>query len=324
MSHQTKIDYSWEKGRLKGLDSKFSEYIDSIKTCKIHPESIIEKIEDAYNLETLARFIKLKLCAALYHYQKLCEIISELPELWGDTSLLDLNQKCQARGTLKDVGSGVSVITQEKRLKASSKVIDLRIIFEFEGVLYSLRSVLDFCTMITSKYFRGTNFKSVNKLKKYLEKNKIYPFSEFIITQWEDWVEDLKEYRDDLIHRYCVRTEAVQKKYLDQIIVNGVPKMKESVLVHGFFIPRKPKFTYWLPGYEAGEGEDTEGITTSIKTSKVEVDGRMIEMDIEREIEISPDYIDIKEYSKEQIDKTASFVSELLKMLINLDFGYVN
>ncbi len=138
---------------------------------------------------------------------------------------------------------------QRASSRSSGVVWDSKLGFELSALLAAVRAALDVLASIVARFFRGyaQHRCSMGDLGKKLQE---YSGDEQLLivihNHWVQWARDLREYRDELIHRSTIRTKRRTETYSftlghlqdeGRVKFEPVTRSVEPAVV----VPRKPK-----------------------------------------------------------------------------------
>jgi len=290
----------------------FWDYAMEIRNAEFsRVEKIFRKIEDKYLLETHLWDVLFRLEAGTYHRDNVIDLVNNTLEKLKTFSI-----------NLDDFTSNVSKSGTYKITIQNNEII-----FELIAFLVSLRSMLDPLTKCISSYLKGKKFYSISDLNKYLEKEYLQkgtplPFNIFtvIYQHWIDWVKNLRDYRDDLVHKLTISSSAEYEAVVTPIIQNGKETSKKIEILTNFYIPKNPIFNFIFEGLDQ---ETPFGKTTSISEIKNE-DGKIMYRDFSLEKKIDESQmIEIKSFVNFYYEKALFFVTQIITSLRKINFTYL-
>jgi hypothetical protein len=291
-----------KKGSLSNLRDILDTYVVELRNANnSFGKTIFSKENDKYYLETFVWDILFRLEASAYHHDKLIDLVNTNLEKMKDS----------VYNFMIPVGRS-----------ASAKIIieDKKIVFELIAFLSSIRSMVDSLAKLISFYIKEGKFYSFNDLRKYLEKKESFEISILVHQQWMDWIDYLKNYRDYLIHTLTFSSMAECETISVPVIRNGKKVMKRIKNVACFYIPKSPKFEYFLKGF--GQEPFTEETTTIFETK--DANGKVIERDvtISKTVDQSS-MVEIRFFVNTYLDKAVSLVIQTIEILRKNRFIYL-
>lgn len=218
LSHSTILN------KTRKLIFSYLEQLDSIEPSMLN---IFKKESGKIDLETKVWHHFHKLEAAEYHYQQVVIITTTVRERMKIINTLELEKSM--------TGSGEFRYT----------IQDQKILFEVEAFFAAVQSAVDFLACVLSRYIKGKDTDEFDNLQKFL-KNSIHPISQIINQAWLEWVLDLANYRDYLIHKGVLpipkaTSVKVMNSFASDPVFNGLKQeMQDEQNLVVFPLPKKP------------------------------------------------------------------------------------
>ncbi len=159
-------------------------------------------------------------------FKKISYHIGNFKKMYPETikKQMDMNQKIAEKGNeiLINQITKITGLTEEKLLESLTKLnvnitrqnINEPIFYEFDTILIDTKRIIEFYIKILvaimkykepdsiSNFFKGLKLQISNISYFCLYLNNNYPeYSKFLIDSWDNWIEDVNEYRYKSIHK---------------------------------------------------------------------------------------------------------------------------
>ncbi len=163
-------------------------FLEAMDTAKEGGKSMFRFPSNKTDLETKVWHCYHKVQASTYHVQR----VKKLSDA--------------ARGNLEGVRNSLTnppgVATEFQMT-----VTDRTILYEIDAFFAASRSALDFLGSCLSRYVRGKETDRFRDIVKFLGKSED-AVAQLAVASWNDWAEDLVDYRDYLVHAGALPTAA--------------------------------------------------------------------------------------------------------------------
>lgn len=155
-----------------------------------HTQGVLKDSDDKQYYETIVMFAVRRRAAAKYHLDSVTALLKkEAPSL--DAMAKELANK--HGGDLKVVGYSAASLRSAQEF-----------VHELSAFLAALRSGVDFIARIAMRSLPGINGDSISSLIKAVQKGRYSGPLLDEVKQHLDWLFDLKEYRDEIVHRMVI------------------------------------------------------------------------------------------------------------------------
>jgi hypothetical protein len=237
-----------------------------------------------------------KLQAAEYHHANICSEIQDLHK-----------SARQAARSFK--GTPGKMFTRGEKDQ---------IAFELDAFLAATRACVDFVSAMLALHIKGMNRRTGStRLLKKLKTNPTAPFGR-LLTKWKEWIQEVREYRDECIHYQTIylsggyKIESRGGKNVATIIPVQVPKT---------ILPDKPttrtgRNAMMLAGLLKNVGiEDVSPHATGSSS-----DAAKKVMEILAEFKRDKGYVPVEDFCDQHLKKLHQFVSESFREVLPLEF----
>lgn len=234
------------------------KYLDSMDNVQCGEGKLFKEESQKADLETKIWHFLYKIEAAEYHKNR----VKGIAQSMRDELKNFMN---------KDVENHFNY-TNSARTK---EVENTEILYEVDAFFTTSRSVLDFLASILSRYMKGKQTDKIRDFIKILRKSQNdFAIKNIAIDMWDNWGQDLIEYRDYLVHSGSLHSpKAIATKTnrnisngtIDEkeILMNWFSNKKEEYIV--FPLPKKPnkslRITRMNNWYEREVSEMPEGFS---------------------------------------------------------------
>lgn len=269
--------------------------LDAAKASNSHP--IFKNLDDKEHYETRLMFAVRKRQAAKYHMDNMVESIAR-----------DL-AKASKHATIKK---------KEKQGSASNFTMSVTrpsgdCAHELAAFLAALRSGLDFLTMAACRSLPGTTAHSIQTLMSMVAKGQTAPILA-VVTEHLGWLNQLKDYRDEIIHRLVIQQPDTGWK----VSHNG----KTSIAVLPVVVPKRtPRFMADTRRSRMMDADLPLGLDFHESIGKeTRPDGS--ERVFEHTIKYSPavGYTPIEKFMRKHVGSYDAFLNDVFVLLAKLNF----
>jgi hypothetical protein len=237
-----------------------------------------------------------KLAAAEYHCTNIAAQVEQLREL--------AEQEAERSG----LTSGNMSAFGEKQ----------NIVYELDAFLAAARSCVDFIAGMLAMHLGMDRKTGITKLLKRTERKPTAAFSRMLL-QWKDWIELVKEYRDECVHYRAI--EATGGHEIDisdgKKVLNIIP-----VLVPERILPDKPTFGMPGAGRYLAHLRQSVGIAgippVGSEGPVAEAATKFLEM--MEPVQEGDGYIRVERFCQLHLDKLHQFVSDAFDEVLPLKF----
>jgi hypothetical protein len=276
------------------LEQLFKE-LDSVQVDVSHP--ILKKFDDKEHYETRLMFAVRKRQAAKYHMDNIVE---------SSTEAATEAKKHAAASEKKELGTAT-------QFSISSTGSSSDCVHELAAFLGALRSGLDFLTMAAVRSITGTTAHSVHTLMTMVEKGQTAPVLT-VVAKHLVWLNQLKDYRDEVVHRLVIRQPASGWKVSH--------KGKTSMAMLPVVVPAStPKFTPDTRRSRMMDQDIPHGLMHHESTATVTYPDGSEEV-IEHEVKYSPEsgYMPIEDFMWNHLKAYDDFLHDVFVILAQLKF----
>jgi hypothetical protein len=193
-----------------------------------------------------------------------------------------------------------------------------KIAYELDAFLAAARGCIDFISGMLSLHLQGMSRRtSITSLLKRAEREPTASFSR-LLTRWKEWIELVKEYRDECVHYRAIEATGGFKVDLKdgERILTIIP-----VLVLEAVLPDKPT------GFTPGAGRfltaihqfvGVAGVPPDVEEPLSESAKKIIEM--MEPIQEGNGYIRLELFCQQHLERLHQFVSESFDEVLTLKF----
>lgn len=170
-------------------------------------------------LENLVDDLNFRYNAINYHIKRIAEVKEELKKL--ARKKCEINRKrvsqndTKTESLIEELQEGIngktSFSTPKIFISHSEEIDSSKLFFEFESLLFEISSFIDYSFKILKIFFPKIK---TSKSKIIASVSKNYPDSklkEYLIKQFEDWIKELLNYRDHIVHLSSLNSNIVAK-----------------------------------------------------------------------------------------------------------------
>ncbi len=173
----------------KSVESACESFFARLDHTNVAAETVLNRDNDKDWLETFVLRALDRIGAAEYHRERIRELTGDI-----DVMRHALNKPSPDAAP---IGSGAS-----RRTEVSWSPREVA--YEMDAFLSAVRSATDFSASLLARYIRGVgSVRSITKLLKHAE-NIPAPLGPLLL-KWKNWVEFIKEYRDQYVHYQTLR-----------------------------------------------------------------------------------------------------------------------
>jgi hypothetical protein len=303
-----------EHKKLEELKELLFEYLERMDRINPGPYNIFRTAQSKIDLETKVWHFFHKLEAATYHYER----------------VIDISQQARQKlNSIPDLRNDKE--TRQAKIQFRLEYQDSRIRFEIDAFLAAARSALDFIASVISRYIRGTNFDRFRGVVKKLESSSD-PIASVVQNAWVDWIEDLIDYRDYLIHRGVLSpttsshievSEPESSNAELQEIIEKLPLEQGKPIIFPMLLRPAPGTRLTRFEILGLDQEDSPyGVNKTVESVEISSDRGKIGKTVVR-YELAPGFVEAGDFCKEYLEKLLDFCFVMFRSISNNEFTHI-
>lgn len=300
-------DHAKDDHTIYNILDRHLNLIDKATICE---NSIFKREHCKEKYETYLMYAFRKYKAANYHYGNVIRFLNEDKESY-ENHIIKLKEFQNTHKMLD--GINIKVMEKVSRCRRSSDIY----IYEISAFLASIRSCLDFLTIVSSMYLSG--MESVDSVSSIIKKIRT---SDFTCTIFEcfkkhtEWIELLRKYRDKLIHNLTLSASSGYEHHTKNgkeklVIYPVVIRTDIKDLPDRKFIPDTRNTIF----HNDGEVFDVQASEVIIRNGDEEE-----LQDFEIKFLAPIGYMEVSEFLADHLEAYIKFFTDLIAAFEQLDF----